>query len=971
MKQDDYQPGQRWISNTELQLGLGTILSVDARSVQVAFLATGETRTYSRETAPLSRVTFSLNDHITSQDGWTMTVTDIEHHNGLLVYFGTREDNSEAILPESQIDHLMQLNQPVDRLLTGQVDKPALFRLRRDTRRHINRLLHSELHGLIGTRTSLIPHQLYIANEVSRRYAPRVLLADEVGLGKTIEAGLIIHRQLLTERAQRVLIVVPETLVHQWLVEMLRRFNLLFSVFDEERCQAVEDSGELDNPFESEQLIICSLSFLTQYANRHNSAVTAGWDLLVVDEAHHLHWSQQEASNEYQCIEQLSQSTKGILLLTATPEQLGKTGHFARLRLLDPDRFPDFDQFVEEEKHYEPIAAAVENLLDRSTLSQESIDVLSGTMDEGDNQTYLDQVIDAQCDAETRDYARNRLIEHLLDRHGTGRVLFRNTRHAVKGFPQRECHAATLPLPGQYKTVLQNHAATTSNPARLLSPERIYEHDRTADQPVWTELDPRVNWLFELLQNLKPDKVLVITASAETTLELAEHLQKRSGIHAAVFHEGMNIIERDRAAAFFASQEEGSQVLLCSEIGSEGRNFQFAHHLVLFDLPLNPDLLEQRIGRLDRIGQTQTIRIHVPCLQGSAQESMFHWYHEGLQAFEHTCPAGHSVFVEVEQELINVLRQSSMHESGQPEYTALIDRTAQLLRQYNDTLQQGRDRLLEFSSCRPDQATKLVDTAIEQSREKELADYLDHVFDNFGIESEIHSQTSFVIRPGDHVRTHLPGLTEDGLTITYHRTTALANEDMQFMTWEHPLVTAAMDTIINTEIGNTTMVTIKHKGLQPGSLFIECLYNLVPASSQKLDTARYLSNSTLRVVIDQQGKQYQTSLTHAVIEKIQDRIPREVVSKIIKGHAAALKKMLAVCDKLVSQHVPVVVDKARQQVERDYNREVDRLVALKTINPNIRDEEITFFRQEKQLIIEQLDATVSQLDAIRVMIVVD
>ena len=89
-------------------------------------------------------------------------------------------------------------------------------------------------------------------------------------------------------------------------------------------------------------------------------------------------------------------------------------------------------------------------------------------------------------------------------------------------------------------------------------------------------------------------------------------MKQKHGIRATLFHEGMSLIERDRAAAWFADPEEGAQVLICSEIGSEGRNFQFAHHLVLFDLPSNPDLLEQRIGRLDRIGQNAVIKIHVP-----------------------------------------------------------------------------------------------------------------------------------------------------------------------------------------------------------------------------------------------------------------------------------------------------------------------------------------------------------------------
>ena len=90
-----------------------------------------------------------------------------------------------------------------------------------------------------------------------------------------------------------------------------------------------------------------------------------------------------------------------------------------------------------------------------------------------------------------------------------------------------------------------------------------------------------------------------------------------------MFHEHMEIVERDRAAAYFAARENGSQLLLCSEIGSEGRNFQFAHHLMLFDLPLEPDLLEQRIGRLDRIGQTRVIQLHVPYFPGSPWKCCF------------------------------------------------------------------------------------------------------------------------------------------------------------------------------------------------------------------------------------------------------------------------------------------------------------------------------------------------------------
>lgn len=952
-------------------MGLGTILRVDERTVQVVFLATGETRTYARVGAPLSRVRFSNHDTIRSQEGWSMQIEHVEEQEGLLFYFGRRDDGSEAVLPESRLDNLMQLNQPADRLLTGQLDKPKLFTLRRETRQHLNRLLHSDLYGLIGTRTNLIPHQLYIADEVSKRHAPRVLLADEVGLGKTIEAGLILHRQLLTERAQRVLIVVPETLVHQWLIEMLRRFNLLFSIFDEPRCIALQEGDTEANPFDSEQLILCSLSFLTTHADRLQAAANTDWDLLVVDEAHHLQWSPQEASTEYQCIEKLANTSKGILLLTATPEQLGKTGHFARLRLLDPDRFPDFDQFVEEETHYAPIAAAVEDLMNDAPLSQASIDVLTATFAEGDNQGYLEQVISTHTSQADKDYARNRLIEHLLDRHGTGRVLFRNTRHAIKGFPGRSLLAYPLNLPADYAASLPSVPDTNGDVPHLLCPERGYETQRQPTQPAWTELDPRVPWLADKLRELKPAKVLVITATSQTALDLSDHLQQRVGIYAAVFHEEMSMVERDRAAAFFADPEQGTQILICSEIGSEGRNFQFSHHLVLFDLPLNPDLLEQRIGRLDRIGQTRTIQIHVPYLQDTAQQVLFEWYHHGLGAFEKICPAGHSVYLQVEPALTAILHKDHQDSAVQSELKQLIEKTRHLHDEFNQVLQQGRDRLLEYSSCRTEKATALVDRAIEQSNEKQLANYMDSVFDNFGIESELHSSTSFVITPGDHVRLHLPGLDEDGMTITYHRTTAMANEDMEFISWEHPLVTAAMDSIVSSETGNTTMVTIKHAGLQPGQVFVECLYNLVPTSGRHQDIGRYFTNSTIRVVLDQEGKQYQSSLTHELIEQRQERIKPEVAARIIKSHSRVLKGMLASCDKLVNQYVPSVVVKAQQLAETEFKREIDRLVALRTVNPNIRDDEIQFFRQQQRAVLDKLSASVAQLDAVRVMIAVN
>ena len=237
------------------------------------------------------------------------------------------------------------------------------------------------MRGFVGGRIDLISHQLYIAQEVGNRIAPRVLLSDEVGLGKTIEAGLILHRQLITGCTSRALILVPESLVHQWFVEMLRKFNVWVNIFDEERCSAIEKVHPDTNPFLDDQVILTSINFLASHAKRAEQAKEAGWDLLVVDEAHHLEWNEAEPSEEYQLVDSLSRETQGLLLLTATPEQLGQESHFARLRLLDPDRYSDLDRYKEETEQFTdiaPIATTLHEGVALTTEQREALDAMPG-----------------------------------------------------------------------------------------------------------------------------------------------------------------------------------------------------------------------------------------------------------------------------------------------------------------------------------------------------------------------------------------------------------------------------------------------------------------------------------------------------------------------------------------------------------------------------------------------------------------
>ncbi len=974
----DFKPGQRWICDVDLQLGLGTVQTVEHRIVTLLFEATGETRTYAKHSAPLTRIIFKPGDTVKDQDGTAVKVTGAAERNGLIVYAGVHEDGSKAELSEGQLAPHVQLNRPSERLFTGQFDQDKWFRIRYQTLLIRNRLAQAPLYGLVGTRTSLIPHQLYIAHEVGRRFAPRVLLADEVGLGKTIEAGLILHQQLLTERAKRVLIVVPETLVHQWLVEMLRRFNLQFSIFDEERClslEAIDEDEEDDNnihhengenPFHSEQLVLCNLHFLRQHPKRFKQALEGRWDLLVVDEAHHLHWSQQAVSPQYTMIEQLAARTRGVLLLTATPEQLGKASHYARLRLLDPHRFSSFSGFIAEEQSYEPIAQAVEMLLEGQELNNGIRQLITDTLNPAQTGVLLAQLQDPAAEQSQLEQARNKLAESLLDRHGTGRILFRNTRTAIKGFPERKLVASPLPLPAEYQICLTTFETTPlSKPQLLLCPELIYQVRCEDDQPYWSEIDPRVNWLIATLKRVKPEKVLVIAANAQTARDLAQALKEKTGQFIPVFHESMSLLERDRAAAFFADKETGGQVLICSEIGSEGRNFQFAHHLVLFDLPLNPDLLEQRIGRLDRIGQTDTIQIHVPYLENSALAVMFHWYHEGLNAFEKTCPAGQTVFVKVEDQLIAALHQ---RQAASDVLAELIGITQTAHRELNEALDRGRDKLLEYNSFRPLIANQLTQQAQTQDDDPLLPQYMDTVFDCCGVHIEEHRTGSFLIEPSERMSMPFPGLDDEGSIITYARTVALGNEDMHFLTWEHPMVTHAMERILSQENGNAVVVMMKHKQVQPGTLLLETLFVLEASGHSVQQSNRYLPPAVIRILLDEQGSGDYPYLDHESVNQHLQPVATGIAKQVIQLKEDTIRELLAASEQQASTQAPQLIAAAEARIRQTFVPEIERLKALQQVNSNVRDEEIQFFEQQLQQLTGALKSSNLRLDAVRVIV---
>ncbi len=955
--------GQRWISDTESDLGLGTVVAVEGRMVTVLFPATDDNRMFSIQEAPLTRVIFNQGDEISSHEGWKMTVESIENNNELLTYHGIHSDTGAPVsLRETLLDHQIRFNKPQDRLFAGQIDRMEYFVTRYLCQQQRHAMQQNGLRALQGPRAGLIPHQLFIANEVGQRHAPRVLLADEVGLGKTIEAGHILHQQLLNGRAERVLILVPENLQHQWLVEMLRRFNLRFSLFDEERC--IEALADSDNPFETEQLIICSLDLLRK-KKRFEQALEASWDLLVVDEAHHLTWSADQPSRAYDIVEALAEEIPGVLLLTATPDQLGHQSHFARLRLLDPDRFYDYETFLQEEQSYQQVAEAAEALLAERQLTTDETAALAKLLPEQELSTHLAAMAQGQS------HAREQLLRSLLDRHGTSRVLFRNTRAGVSGFTARKLNRIELALPEQYATAIKvsnMFGGANSADQKILNnlyPEKLYQQfEGDKGHASWWQFDSRVDWLLTFLKANRSKKVLVIASQASTALQLEEALRTREGIQAGVFHEGMSILERDKAAAYFAQQEGGAQVMICSEIGSEGRNFQFAYHLVMFDLPHNPDLLEQRIGRLDRIGQRHDVQIHVPYIKDSAQHHLLEWFDKGMDAFEQNCQGGHLLYNEFNDQLLAVL-------AGETDGLApLIEATAARAAEHKAALEAGRDRLLELNSNGGAQAQALVAQLTEADNDTDFVSFMLKLWDVIGVHQDDRGENAVVLHPTEHMLyPSYPGLRDEGCSITFDRDTALSRDDFQFITPAHPMVAAGIDLITSSDTGCTGVSLLKNKALPAGTLFLELIYVAEAIAPADVQLGRFLPPTPIRLLMDKSGNDLGAKIDFHSFNRQLVPINRHTGSKLVSASQSVLHPLIAAAETQVSVQLAALVEQAEAKMQSELGDELARLQALKAVNPNIREAELDALKEQISMVKAHLMRAQVQLDAIRLIVV--
>ena len=482
----------------------------------------------------------------------------------------------------------------------------------------------------------------------------------------------------------------------------------------------------------------------------------------------------------------------------------------------------------------------------------------------------------------------------------------------------------------------------------------------------WMEHDPRVMWLMEMLRTgLKHKKVLLIARTGPVVEALENVLRLHAGIRTAMFHEGMSLLERDQAAAYFAEDSYGAQILLCSEIGSEGRNFQFASDLILFDLPANPDILEQRIGRLDRIGQENRIQIHVPYLVGTAQERMFRWYNEGLNIFSNISPTAQTL----QENFILKLKDCLLTDLGQ-QFEDLLEEVCVQREALEIELQEGRDRLLEYNSCRPIVAQEIVKALEDYDDNTTLPMFMKRFMASTNIDFDEQSNGTVIIKPTDQMQVQGLTLDEEGMTATFYRDQAQTREDAQYLTLEHPFTESVMEMINTQGFGSTNVAVLKSAALPQGSVLLEVWFKVDVVAPKALNLPSSLPQQLIRVLLSEKGQDLSNKIAPDILKPYLHHLDSNSCRQVVKARRDVIEQRYVQALDLAKAALPSFKQQAKDVYGNKWQYEIDRLTYLKQFNPSIREDEIARLQKLQKEGISLLDGLSVTPEAIQVLVVV-
>lgn len=809
-----------------------------------------------------------------------VVVQEEEGGRGLRRYAIKLDDGTETELPETEVRALPPKPDLVAMMKEGRIADGKNFLLRRATLKLDDERRNDAFGALLASRVMVKPHQVGVVQRVLSSRRPRFVLADEVGLGKTIEAGMIFSALRLAGLAKRVLVVAPSHLTVQWLVELFHKFNQLFTLMDSERHEASLDEAPTLNPWARFDLVVTSLELLqrSEQFREEAGAPEAWWDLVIIDEAHHL-----KGEKAYEAAQALAKNSYGLLLLTATPMQLDPGEYQSLLSLIDPVTAPSVKEFETRLARQEELSKAIRALLEGKKAAA-AVKELAARFPKDE---ALQEIEDP-----------DEMLMHLAETYSLSDRLIRNRRVRVGGFSARKLHVHPVTLQADELKARQAvldalakdgtvHGAALANLVRRLeSSPAAFQAALSSNRALQglkislPDQDAKFTAFVKVLKDIwakeKNAKVLIFT-EARDTLERLQNRLRLEHLEALGYHGDLPMVDRDRQVARFRDPD-GPKLLICTEVGGEGRNFQFAHHLVHYDLPWSPATVEQRIGRLDRIGQTQNVDIHVFDVEGTFSADVLAVLRDAVGVFGETVGGLDAVLEEVEPKLTELALAPAKERAAYVK--ELKDKVSAARKQ----VKQAYDPLLDLRSFDEVAVTELVERAekridheagddeslddrllgLARDLDERLEENITELGERLGIrvdtDQEVDAfQAAFHFGHALSVEA-LPGfdITEERTVLgTFWRDTAVEQEEIEYFATGHPLVESLFGFVKDGPFGRNgarfidVRTPMKARGL-------EVLFHVNPpdaadttpgAKVPSRQLARFLDSSLLQVAV--------------------------------------------------------------------------------------------------------------------------
>lgn len=848
---------------------VGVVVDLDFRQAQVRFDGTDEIRAFARSANALARV--RLNGPVHRASTGTVGVTDGLTHTDPPRWRVIIDGRALTVAESDLRPHV--LLDPVSRMESGRRGSPRQFWLALTARHYDLAIRNSELVALGESRVDLKPHQISVVHRVITQYPHRFLLCDEVGLGKTIEAGLIIKELKARGIADRVLIIVPPNLARQWQFELKTKFNETFAIMNSDTVRYLRHThGSDGNPFERHDHVIVSSSWIAmdEWARQ---AAAVDWDAVVVDEAHHARvrrsGNRSQETRLYKVVRQLVSpeafSKRAALFLTATPMQLDSGELYSLIELLDPALFPTPAHFDRHRAQMPGLNRLVNNLrinadhaddLDEDTLAQVSAWLTTPASEIAAQLASGPDGVEAICQA-------------LSARHLLSEILIRNRKQVVGGFMPRHAHRWEVRLTPEELSALRavedyvkdgyaradrtkdqaagfvmvifqklmassiwalrqslnrrrerleqrsiSASGTKATRRRLQDVQEQSDNDALISEliadladsderealelahlvelldavPGDSKADTLITQLQALTSQTETPKVLLFTEFRETQEYLKRRIEELDW-DVRLFHGQLKPEAKDAAVDAFRSATKPA-ILLSTEAGGEGRNFQFCHLLVNYDLPWNPMRVEQRIGRVDRIGQRDTVQVFNLWVKDTVEERVLDVLEKRIDVFEQTVGGLDPILGDTERDLAKIFRLGGTDRDRALErFEHDIERRLREARQAEEKL---RDFIMETKSYTREiaaqitaQATVIPSADLERFATRLLADvntYLDNQHDGT---YQITFHEPFV--------SDYPRFSENGLRrrqVTFRPDVATDSEQVEFMGVGHPVIDA-------------------------------------------------------------------------------------------------------------------------------------------------------------------------------------